>query len=71
MNIQTPVHHRLAEQLSREIEGEVLFDRIQPRTVCDRCLDLSDRAGWCRRTRSEVPTLKPRWRWRAKKVSAC
>ena len=28
MNIHTPVHHRLAEKLSREIEGEVLFDRF-------------------------------------------
>ncbi len=28
MNIQTPVHHRLAERLSKEIEGEVLFDKF-------------------------------------------
>lgn len=26
MNIQTPVHHRLAERLRKDIEGEVLFD---------------------------------------------
>ena len=28
MNVHTPVHHRLAEKLSREVEGEVLFDRF-------------------------------------------
>ena len=28
MNIQTPVHHRLAERLRKDIEGEVLFDQF-------------------------------------------
>jgi hypothetical protein len=36
----------LETRLRREIRGEVLFDAFQPRALCDRRLDLPDRAPW-------------------------